>query len=52
MVVQQEVSPPMSDRSPIWQHFYDCLEGRSNLTSEDSQYFCLNLIVHLSVNMS
>jgi hypothetical protein len=38
MVVQQEVSPPMSDRSPIWQHLYDCLESRSNLTAEDSQF--------------
>ncbi len=40
MVLQQEVSPPMSDRrsrSPIWQHLYDCLESRSSLTSEDSQ---------------
>jgi hypothetical protein len=40
MVLQQEVSPPMSNRSrsPIWQHLYDCLEGRSHLTSEDSHF--------------
>jgi hypothetical protein len=47
MVVQQEVSPPMSvhevslkenrSRSPIWQHLYDCLESRSDLGAEDQQ---------------
>ncbi len=48
MVIQQEVSPPMSvhevslketrSHSSIWQHLYDCLESRSSLTSEDSQF--------------
>lgn len=40
MVPQQQVSPPMSDRSrlPIWLHLYDCLESRSTLTAEDSQF--------------
>jgi hypothetical protein len=39
MEIKYNESPPIPDLlvSPIWQHLYDCVDGRSNLTDIDRQ---------------